>query len=224
MKKKIFLLVLLCGIAAGAYYGGQWYQNKENTELKSQSVTAFGNVDIRQVDLGFRVEGRVQQVLFDEGDTLKAGDMIAVLDKEPFEENLALQQAQFAVSQAECERMHAGYRSQDVQIARSAVAESRITLRNLETEFRRRKTLVDEGGVTRQSYDDIRARRDEAAAKLDSALQQLALMEEGFRKEDIAKADAQVESGKAQIEIARTRLDDTRLYAPSAGTVLTRVL
>ena len=56
-------------------------------------LVLYGNVDIRQVDLGFRVSGRLQKMFFEEGDEVKQGDVLAVLDKAPYEADLAAAKA-----------------------------------------------------------------------------------------------------------------------------------
>src|SRR5688500_18923749 len=59
-------------------------------------ITLYGNVDIRQVQLGFRVSGRVAQMDFDEGDSVKPGDLLAKLDAKPYEDEVAAVEAQAA--------------------------------------------------------------------------------------------------------------------------------
>jgi HlyD family secretion protein len=224
-KRKAAALVLVAGVAiGGAFLAGRWYRADRGPEALPGGLTAYGNVDIRQVGLAFRVEGRLREVAFEEGDEVRTGDLVAVLDPEPFEEELALGRAELSAVEADLERLRNGYRPQEIETARAAVAEREVTLANLQREFDRRRPLVRDGAVTRQSFDDIQARRDEARARLESARQELALREEGFRREEIDRALAQVASRKARLEIARTRLDDTRLLAPGSGTVLTRVL
>lgn len=50
--------------------------NKKNPNI----LTLYGNIEIRQVDLGFRVEGRVKKLLKEEGDEVKKGELLAILD------------------------------------------------------------------------------------------------------------------------------------------------
>lgn len=75
MNKKILLPILLI-IAVGA---GIWFwlsaQNKDTNTL-----TLYGNVDIRQFDLGFQVPGQVTKMYFEEGDTVAAGALVAEID------------------------------------------------------------------------------------------------------------------------------------------------
>ncbi len=225
MNKKALLLILIICVALGAaYFTWQRHNDETGTAGEEQALTTFGNVDIRKVDLGFRVEGRLEQVYFEEGDIVNAGDLVAILDGKPFEEEIALRKAELHSSQSDLERLQAGFRTQEIKVARAVVVERQVTLNNLQTELTRRQALVNEGAVSRQSFDDIKAQRDEALARLESAREELALLEEGFRKEDISRAQAQVESREAQLQIARIKLDDTRLVAPSSGTVLIRVL
>ncbi len=76
--KRVLICIMLFILAAAIYiYIPQ--------EMKSQThLTLYGNVDIRQVDLGFRVFGKVATVCVDEGDRVEAGQILATLDQEPY--------------------------------------------------------------------------------------------------------------------------------------------
>jgi HlyD family secretion protein len=74
-----------------------------------------------------------------------------------------------------------------------------------------------------KARDAAQSRRDQAAANLDSAREALALAQEGFRSEDIAAVEADLVAAQAQQSIAETQLDDTRLLAPSDGTLISRL-
>jgi HlyD family secretion protein len=70
-------LILLA--AAGCWVAYQQWDSRKREPLVIQ-----GNVDIRQVNLGFRVGGRIREMRFEEGDAVRAGDLVAVLDEEPY--------------------------------------------------------------------------------------------------------------------------------------------
>ena len=76
---KVFLLLAILLLAAsGVYY---WYwQNKRAHD----PFTLYGNVDVRQVDLGFRVSGRIAKLFFEEGDLVMPGKLMAELDLQPY--------------------------------------------------------------------------------------------------------------------------------------------
>lgn len=92
MKKKIlvlvliFLILLISGICVFFYN----LSKKEN----SNELTLYGNIEIRQVDLSFQVAGLVSKLLKEEGDTVKKGELIAVLDEKDYDANLKKAEAE----------------------------------------------------------------------------------------------------------------------------------
>jgi len=71
MAKRIVLLLVVAALAGGGWY---WYQSQQRRE--DGVITLYGNVDVRPVELAFRVAGRIDEVLVDEGDTVDAGDLV----------------------------------------------------------------------------------------------------------------------------------------------------
>ena len=53
-------------------------------QQKNGHITLYGNVDVRQVDLGFLDTGRVTKMIFEEGDFVPKGALMALLDLQPF--------------------------------------------------------------------------------------------------------------------------------------------
>jgi HlyD family secretion protein len=95
MKKKLIIIALILAVI-GCAYSIKRYQDGVNGE----TFTIYGNVDIRDVNLGFRVFGRIAKLTCEEGDRVKEGDVLAILDKAPYEEDVALSKAQLAVAKA----------------------------------------------------------------------------------------------------------------------------
>ena len=77
---KGFFILLLLIVGAAGVAGWDFYRMKEKVE----PIVLYGNADIRQVNLSFRVGGRLETVLFDEGQEVKAGDKVASLEQTPF--------------------------------------------------------------------------------------------------------------------------------------------
>lgn len=186
-------------------------------------LVLYGNVDIRQVDLGFRVSGRLQKMLVEEGDQVKTGDLLAVLDKAPYEADLAAAKAQLAQAEANYLKLQHGSRPQEIEEARALVREKQAALTNAELIFARQMEQIKIGASSQQNYDDALAQKNEAEAQLKSAQESLSLAEEGFRQEDIQAGKAAMEVAKAQLESAKVNLKDTEIFSPSDGIILTRV-
>jgi HlyD family secretion protein len=222
MKKKVLLLGMVALVAAGIF--GYRYWQQQRSVNGGDALTLYGNVDIRKVDLGFRVGGRIEQIPFEEGNKIRRGDRVAVLDRAPYENDVALARATLDRAAAELTRLKNGMRPQEIKQARARVAEYQATLLTLKEEHRRNSDLVTQNVVSRQAFDNSLARRDAAQARLENAREALALAEEGFRKEDIAAGQAQFAEAEARLENARIRLADTVILAPSDGVLLTRVV
>lgn len=182
-----------------------------------------GNVEIRQVNLAFKVAGRIVRLNVDEGDAVREGQVLASLDQVYFEDSLAQAQSQRDQSAANLAKMVAGNRKEDIAQAEANVADREATFANAGETFERADRLLKTGSGTRKAYDDAFAARKEAQARLNLARHALDLMRAGFRREDIDLARAQLAQRDAELAQARRNLADAELKAPSAGTVLTRV-
>jgi HlyD family secretion protein len=218
-RKRIAAAIVIGTLVAG----GAILWSTFGAEQDADELTLYGNVDIREVELAFRVPGRVLEMQFDEGDHVEAGELVAHLDPEPYREALAVADARVMQAQANLDKLESGTRPQEVERARAAVREAQAALDNAERDFVRQSGLEVSGAASERIVDAARARRDETAARLAAAREALALAEEGFRAEDIAAARADLAAAVALREQAQTQLDDTELLAPSAGTLIARV-
>jgi HlyD family secretion protein len=218
--KKILIILVVVLIASGI---GYYFYSKENKSAEAGALTLFGNVDIRDVTLGFRVSGRLDKLFFEEGDHVKEGEVMAVLDRQPYEEQLALYSAQLDQAEANFRKYRTGSRPQEIDEARAQVKEREATLFNLEKTYKRQSELYKLNAVSQQSYDQALAARDEAKARLRMSKKALELLLAGYRNEDIMAAEAELKAAQARAAQAVTQLLDTELKAPSNGTVLTRV-
>src|SRR6478609_2002089 len=98
MRKKILLAVLICIILGVISLGYHFWRPQKNTGL-----FLYGNVDVRQVDIGFRVAGQVQELFFEEGELVKKGQLLARLDRTPYNSQMLQAKAQIASTQANLE-------------------------------------------------------------------------------------------------------------------------
>jgi HlyD family secretion protein len=218
MKKLLLALVLLAAaVAIGWQFRGEFLKSEDSLKL-------YGNVDIRGVDLGFRVAGRLQEVLKDEGDEVKTGDLLARIDRQPYEHDLARAEAELAASEADLLLKKTGYRTEEIEQARALLAAGRVVEKEAGRVRERHASLLGTGGTSQQNLESAQAALDEAEQNVKAAEAKLKLLETGFRAEEIAAAGAKVAQAKAARATAALRLQDTELKAPSDGVVLTRAL
>jgi len=138
MKRLAIALVIafLLILTAGLYL---FFQNNRN----AKELVLYGNVDVRQVDIGFRVPGKVIAMPYQEGDYIEPGTLIAMLDKEPYED--------------------------EVRKARATIKAKEAALKNAEYLVERRSILVGEGAVAKEDYETAVSDRDVIQAELNEA-------------------------------------------------------
>ncbi|MEH8075603.1 efflux RND transporter periplasmic adaptor subunit [Gallibacterium anatis] len=137
MKKSlIFLLLIIIGLSG--YY---LFQQHQRQAVNESEIRLYGNVDIRDVNLGFKVAGKVEQLLVEEGDQVKAGDLLATLEQKTFQDELTL--------------------------AKAKLADAEAALVQAEKLYQRVQGLIKKNAVSDADYDDVVAARDRALAQVD---------------------------------------------------------
>lgn len=186
------------------------------------TLTLYGNVDVREVDMAFRVPGRIETIAVDEGDKVRKGQVLATLDTASLDARINQASAQLGQARAELDKLRNGSRPQDIAQARARVAAAEAAYAAAQHDFERRRPLVGPGAISRDLWVQTVAARDQAEARLAEARQAFSLVEVGPRAEDIAAGEAALAAAEAARRSAATDLGDTRLIAAVDGTVLTR--
>ena len=191
---------------------------------KDRSVIVLqGNIDVRQVNLAFKVAGRIAEMKVDEGDRVEASKIVATLDKSYFADELRLARARVAGQAAVLAKLVSGTRPEEIAQARAIVAEREASVVLAEATLGRQADLAGKGISPHQKHDEATASLERAQASLKAAQATLKLAEIGPRSEDIDAAKAQLEAENAALAQAERRLVDSDLVGPTAGVVLTRV-
>ena len=187
-------------------------------------LVLYGNVDIREVTIGFRVAGRLAALATDEGDAVTGGQEVARLDAVPLSLELNEARANAASIGARLALLKSGYRTEDVEQARANAAERRAALTNADQAFARQEQLKGTGAIAQRIYDDAVSARDQARARLKAGEQALAELERGYRHQEVAEAEANYTRATAAAAQSEQRLADAVLKAPADGIVLTRTV
>ncbi len=186
------------------------------------SVTATGTLEVVEIDVAPIVTGRVVRMLVDDGDSVRAGDVLAVLAQPGSQPEIAERQAQVDVSRAGLSEAENGARAAEINRAAAELraAESEVTRTAVDAERARR--LAQTGTIPLQQRDAAEAAAKQAVARRDAARQSLVLLQQGNRPERIAAARAQVAGAQASLSAVKAIVGDLTLTAPVAGVVLSR--
>jgi len=229
-SRKIALVALAVVIVAVASWS--FFQNgdacregapQHEDACVPETITLLGNVDVRQVNLSFKVPGRIEEVFAEEGDAVTKGQSVALLETPDFKDEAALARARFEASAARLAQLENGARPQELAQAKALVAERRATVENARRTLKRRAELAGQGFTAHQAHEDAEAALREAEARLNSATESLKLVKAGPRVEEIEQARAAHSADAAALALAERRLVDAEIFAPNEGTILTRV-
>jgi len=188
-----------------------------------ERIELSGTVEAREVDLAFQVGGRIAGLAVDEGDAVKAEQPVATLDASDYELALRTATAQMEATRAALAVLQAGTRAQELRVAEAKLAQAQADLDYARAEFQRVAELIPRKLAAENQLDLARQRQNVALAGVEQARQNLALLREGPRREEIDRAAAELRARQAAVETARRQLDYTQARSPVAGVVAVRL-
>lgn len=218
MRKKVAAAGILAVVVALAVFLAYRFGDRQERSF----IPVSGNVEVTEGNIGFTSSGRIVALPVEEGDSVKEGDRLAVLDSAELESQVAQQKASLEETRTKLRELRAGSRPQEIEQARAAVRAAEAEMVNAKRELERADLLYKNGAVSSQQMERAQKTYDTAAAGYRKALETLSLAKEGPRKEEITAAQERVRQAEAALSAAQERLKDTVLYAPVSGVALNR--
>ncbi|HOW58370.1 MAG TPA: HlyD family efflux transporter periplasmic adaptor subunit [Candidatus Omnitrophota bacterium] len=197
-KQSFKKIIPVIAVAAVVVFGVQYWKAKQS-ELPKGIASGNGRIEAKLVDAVAKDALRVKEILVDEGDLVKPGQVLAVLDTATFESQLA--EAKLNAVAAE----------QRVATANAAVIKQKSLLDNAKLEYERTKKLVEQNALSQREFD----------ARTTSLATNTAALAEEEAKLNTAKQE--VEVAKQNIITIQTHIDDATLKSPVTGRVLYRL-
>jgi len=216
--KRILLIVIIVVIIAGLLY----YFFTRNKEEGNDFIKVSGNIEATEVDVGFKIAGRIVNRFFEEGDWVDNGKVLAKLDDEDLRNRLEVARASLMSAQARLSKLLAGSRPEEIREAEAALNQAKFDLENKQAHYERMKPLFERGVIPMETLDNADAGFKIAKASFQRATENYLLVKEGPRKEDIEDGRAQVDQARASVKLNETQLSYTTLYSPISGVVLVK--
>ena len=226
MNTKVQLVaaavILAAGCGAAYWFLGAGHEGPEG------QIRVSGNIETTEAQVSFKIAGRVEKRLVDEGQMVKQGSVVALLDTADLRCNVALRCAEVQTAEASLAALKAGSRAEEIAAAKAAhekavhaladleagsrrqeivaaeaaVAAAQADARRLESDFKRAKKLFDDNKtISREQYDAAESARDVAMEKHRQLVEQWELAKEGSRKEQKEEARAALAQAKAQLDL-----------------------
>ncbi|OGP55022.1 MAG: hypothetical protein A2162_00120 [Deltaproteobacteria bacterium RBG_13_52_11b] len=217
MKRKAFFIFV--AVAVG---GVLLYLFTEKPREADPFIRLSGNIETTEVDVGFKIAGRVVEITVQEGDWVEKGKVLARLDDEDLRQRVEVAQASLRSGTARLEKLLAGSRPEELREAEAALQQAQFDVENKQRHYERMKTLFERHVIPKETLDNAEANYNIARASVQRAMENYQLVKEGPRKEDIRDAKAQVEQARASLRLAETQLSYTVLRSPISGVVLVK--
>jgi len=218
MKRWVFFFFFIVIFAGGLVF----YLFVKDKGDGDSSIKVSGNIEATEVDVGFKLSGRIVQLYVQEGDWVEKGKVIAMLDDEDLRQRVELARATLRASQARLEKLLAGSRPEEIREAEANLQQAQFDFENKKTQYERMKTLFDGRVIPRETLDNAETKLKIAKAALEGTTEVFKKVKEGPRKEDIEDGRAQVEQARASLKLAETQLGYTVLQSPISGIVLVK--
>jgi HlyD family secretion protein len=215
-RPVIIIIVLLLVV------GGAWWIWRAYYAGKTGVIQATGTIEGTDVDLGAKNSGTIETLTVDEGDTVKQGQVVAVLSRN----DLVAQRDQDALAvteaQAKLDDLVSGARTQEIAQAQASVNIAQTNYNKAADDLSERQKLYQSGAISKDVLDQYQVAADLAKNQLDSAQAALSLLQAGNRPNAIAAARDEVDRNQAVLQSAQAVLNDLNVVSPINGTVLTK--
>jgi HlyD family secretion protein len=217
MKRILLVIFIVAGVSGLLFY--LFTRDKEggNTFIK-----VSGNIETTEVNVGFKIAGRIVNLAVQEGDWIEKGKVLAKLDDEDLRQRLELARATLRSAQARLKKLLAGSRPEELREAEAILHQAQFDLENKQIQYERMKTLFEKRVIPKETLDNAETGYKISKASFQKAMGNYQLVKEGPRREDIEDARAQVEQAQASLKLAETQFSYTVLYSPISGIILVK--
>src|SRR5580693_2316604 len=172
------------------------------------------------IQIGSELSGKIKSVNVEEGDTVRKGQVLAVLQNDDYRAEVLSAQAQVLAKEASLRKVVNGARTQERSEALSTVRRAEAVMNNARSEMDRRQKLFDAGVISRDEFERYAREYDVAKANYQENVEHHALVDDHAREEDQSFAEADLQLAQAQLDEAQARYDKTFIRSPIDGTVL----
>lgn len=216
-KKAMAGVVVLAAVIVLAAYAYLHRKTQDNGRLK-----VSGTIEVTSVALSFKIGGRMTERLVDEGQLVKAGQLVARLDDDELQQERKGRGAEERASMAAVADLEAGSRREEIAQGEAALARIRADAERLSRDAARAEALFKREVIPQKELEAARAAREASAAAVREAEQRLKLLKSGPRPDTVRQAQARLEGAVAGRALAETRLAQSELTSPLAGLVLAK--
>jgi len=196
MKRVIIAFVVLIALAAAGAGGWYWWQQQQS-RLPPDIASGNGRIEADEIDIDTKFPGRIAELLADEGDIVKAGQVVARMDTRDLEATLQSHEAQVRQAQKTLDEARANLQKSQEKLARQ--------------ELDRTTFLLQKGYATKELFDQRQQQMGGASATVAAATAR------------IGQAEHALDAARHDVELDKVNIADNTLVAPRDGRIQYRI-
>lgn len=187
--------------------------------LGSSDEIIQGQAEADEYRVSSKVPGRILELRVQEGQPVKAGDTLAILEAPEVQAKMEQARAAQAAAEAQNTKAIKGARAEQIQAAYEMWQKAKAGVDIAEKSFARLERLHRQGVVPSQKLDEVTAQRDAAIATERAARAQYDMAKNGAQREDKQAAEALVLRAKGAVAEVEAYVQETYLIAQADGEV-----
>jgi len=181
----------------------------------------FTVLPVRNADVRATVDGLIETIYADEGDTVQAGDVLARLSGRDYQTEIGKIEADRAVKRATLAMLRAGPRTEELDLVRDEVQTVSTRLEYARSDLRRSKQLFERGLFSPKQLEDSEREAAVQQNALEEANAKLKLLQAGSRPETIEATEAEIRRLETHRRYLVEQLNHTTIVSPASGIVTT---
>lgn len=189
---------------------------------RPKAIVIQGEAEATEYRVSGKIPGRIEEFRADEGQTVRKGDTLVLIDSPEIRSKIAEANAAKAAAVAQKNKAYNGAQQEQIAGAYEMWQKALVGEEVMRKSFERITELHEEKVVSDQKYDEVKAQYDAASATARAAKSQYDMAVKGARQEDKDAAVALVERANAAVELVNSYMDEIVLTAPADGIIAAR--
>ncbi len=191
---------------------------------QANGIEASGIIETTDVTISARVAGPILRINVREGDHVRAGDTLFVIDDADLRVQRAGMLAGVDVARSQYDLVKNGARREDIGQAEEAMRQAKLTMENVADDQRRYAELLKVGSISEKDFVNVKTRLAVAERQYRAAALAVEKLRNGSRSEDVSTARARREQAATQVDAVDRRIKDCIAYAPIEGVVTRKAM
>jgi len=191
-----------------------------NSNENEKTLKASGNIEVIEITVSSKVTGEIKEIFKKEGELIKKGDTVLIIDHENLDYQLQQAEAGVDIAEAQLKLLKSGARQEDIKQTEEMLKQAEINFEQAKKDKERMANLFESKSITKKQLEDATARYEVSLAQLNSAKENYKKITNLARPEEIAQAEANFKKQKATLELLQKNIKDSYVTSPRNGYIV----